>query len=251
MTGRPNAIVSIFRDLGELSNSAAARFAELAERSILSSGRFAVALSGGSTPIRFYSLLAAYPFHDQIDWKRVHVFWVDERCVPPDHKDSNYHSARDAFLSSVPIPAGHIHRIRGEDAPDEAASKYEQELCVFFGTAVLPAFDLVVLGAGADGHTASLFPSANLSGEARALVLPVFQARPGHDRVTLSLVVLNQTRHALFLVSGSSKAEMVREIFDQGNEKNYPAGLVQPERGTLEWFLDQEAASAALSLMNR
>jgi 6-phosphogluconolactonase len=239
--------VRVFKDLTSLSLAAAGRFLGDFRVCVPARGRFAVALSGGSTPRTFYSLLASDPFRKEVDWTKVHVFWADERCVPPDDGESNYRLVLETLLSAVPVPVENIHRVRGELSPDEAARLYNEDLRAFFSGRQIPVFDLAVLGAGIDGHTASLFPGSDALAERSRLVVPVRSApgRPG--RVTLTLPVLNNAAHVLMLVSGPSKAAVVQEIFEAGNAKRLPAGLVRPVNGTLEWLVDREAVSLVRS----
>jgi 6-phosphogluconolactonase len=235
--------VSVFPDIDELSRAAAQRFASLSEAAIRSHGRFATALSGGSTPRRLYSLLGSSPYRENIEWNKVHIFWADERCVAPSHEASNYELVADVMLSRVAVPEEHIHRIHGEEGPRQAAAAYEEELHRFFAASPGPIFDLVLLGVGVDGHTASLFPgSAELQEKSRDVVA-VYREKPDIDRVSLTLPVLNRAANVLFLVAGNDKADIVYEVLKSGNEKQYPAGLVQPVDGILSWFIDEAAAS--------
>ena len=198
-----------------------------------------VALAGGSTPRAAYALLAA----EEVDWSRVHVFWGDERCVPPDHPDSNYRLAREALLDHVSLPAGNVHRMRGEMEPEAAAQAYAAELRAFFGTQ-WPSFDLVLLGMGNDGHIASLFPgSAALRETARPVVAVTaeYQDRPAH-RVTLTLPAINAARQVLFLVTGAAKAETLWAVLE-GPAERFPAQLIRPTSGQLTWLVDTAAAS--------
>lgn len=243
MSSDPHQPVSVFPDIDALSRASADRFVSLSGAAIRAHGRFAAALSGGSTPRRLYSLLGSSPYCDSIDWKRVHIFWVDERCVAPSHEDSNYRLVADAVFVKAAVPEGQIHRIHGEEGAGPAAAAYEEELHGFFAGSSKPVFDLVILGAGVDGHTASLFPGSALLGERTRIVVPVYRERPDVDRVSLTLPVLNRAANVLFLVSGTGKAEIVCEILKAGNQKKYPAGLVQPVDGTLSWFIDAAAAS--------
>lgn len=241
VTDAPDGRVRVFQDLEVLSRAAAELFTTRAKRCVAAEGRFAVALSGGATPRGLYALLGSTPFRENIEWKHTHVFWADERCIPGDHPESNFKLAVDAFLSSIAIPKENIHRIKGEKGPLRAAQDYEEELRLFFGPA-FPVFDLIILGAGEDGHTASLFPgSASLHERAR-LVLPVHLEPPKIDRVTLTLPVLNHAAEVLFLASGRAKAEVVHAILENGNPMRHPAGLVHPVRGSITWFIDRQAA---------
>ena len=236
--------VRVFQDLEELSRVAAELITVLSKKSIVSRGRFVVALSGGSTPHRLYSLLGSPLYRDVIDWSRVYIFWTDERCVSKDHAESNYRLAHDAFLSRVPLPAQNIHRIRGEDEPGKAAEAYEDELRNFFSGPEAIVFDLIILGVGEDGHTASLFPGSSALDERMRPVVPVYFQEPKINRVTLTLPVLNHAAQILFLASGRPKAAVVHEIVEDGNPKQYPAGLVKPLQGSIMWMIDQEASSA-------
>jgi len=242
VTGTPEAQVRVFRDQDELSRAAAAFFKKIAQESIVSHGRFAAALSGGSTPRQFYSLLGSPSYRDAMDWSRIHIFWADERCVPKDRPESNYKLAHDAFLSSVPLPAENIHRIRGEDEPAEAAQAYQYELLDFFNAPGTVVFDLVILGAGEDGHTASLFPGSDALLERTRLAVPVFLELSKINRVTLTLPVLNHAAQVLFLASGRVKADIVRDILEGGEAQRYPVGQVRPVRGDVTWFIDRQAA---------
>ena len=241
MTGHRAAQVRIFPDIEALSRAAADFFVMRARESIAGDGRFAVALSGGSSPKGLYSLLGSPPLRDAVPWRGVHCFWADERCVPPEHPASNYRLAREAFLSAVQLPDANIHRVRGEGAPDAAARAYEEDLRRFFGGPGLPEFDLVILGAGEDGHTASLFPGSPSLRETARLALPVYLERPELDRVTLTLPVLNHASHVLFLATGRAKADIISGILEEGNPRNHPAGLVRPGDGDVTWLIDREA----------
>jgi 6-phosphogluconolactonase len=239
--------VRVFQDLVSLSRAAAGRFLDAFRECVPARGGFTVALSGGSTPRTFYSLLASDSYRNEVDWTKVHVFWADERCVPPDDRESNYRLVFETLLSAVPVPAENIHRVPSEASPDDAARLYEEDLRVFFRGRQVPVFDLAILGAGADGHTASLFPGSEALRESSRLAVPVHPAAGRLGRVTLTLPVLNNAAHVLVLVSGLSKASVVREIFETGNAKQLPVGLVQPVNGTLEWLLDRDAASLVRS----
>ena len=236
--------VRILPDLETLSREAATLFLRLSRRCVPSKGRFDVALSGGSTPGRFYRLLGEAPSREQVDWSHVHFYWADERCVQKEDEASNFKLAFDAFLSKVPVPEENLHRIRGEKGPVEGAEEYEKEIRAFFGGKGYPVFDLIILGVGEDGHTASLFPCSESLQETAKLVVPVYPGRPGPDRITLSLPVLNHGDQVLFLVSGRSKAAVVREILGGGGkQKTYPAGLIRPVHGRITWLIDRDAAS--------
>lgn len=242
VTSRNVVEVSVFDDLERLSDSAAELFHTLAMTAIASKGRFIVALSGGSTPRRLYTLLGSAPYKNIIDWRCTHLFWADERCVPSDHPDSNYKLLRDTLLVHVPLSENNIHRMHGEADPDQAAKDYEQDIKVFFGTNTIPTFDLILLGVGEDGHTASLFPDSPAIHERERFAVPVYFEKPQVNRVTLTLPIINHAAYVLFLATGRAKASSLHNILNQGNSHKNPAGLVRPENGIVSWFLDRGAA---------
>lgn len=239
------ATVEIHASPGELARAAAALFAERATGAVSARGRFTAALSGGRTPAAFYTLLAKAPFASRIPWDRVHLFWGDERCVLPDHGESNYRLARERLLDRVPIPPANVHRIRGEMDPVEAAALYEGELREFFGQhgAPFPAFDVVLLGLGEDGHTASLFPGSPAIRESlRRVSAQYVDARKGW-RITLTPPAINAARLAAFVVSGKGKAAVVRDVLEGPfRPGTLPAQAIRPSRGELRWMLDRDAA---------
>ncbi len=230
--------------LPDASSLAAAAAEEFVRAAAESSGPFRLALSGGVTPKALYALLAdaKAPYRARVPWERLHFFWSDERCVPPDSPDSNYRMAHEALLSRVPVPAANVHRIEGELASaDEAADRYEEVLLREFDA--LPRFDWIFLGLGADGHTASLFPGTMAAVENKKLVA----AAPAPDRktrrATLTFPVLNAAKKAVFLVSGAEKAEAARRALEGAPGSACPASLVSPLRGEALWLLDAAAAS--------
>jgi 6-phosphogluconolactonase len=203
-------------------------------------GRFAVVLAGGSTPETMYGILAR-DYMDGIDWSKVYVFFGDERSVPPHHEDSNLKMASEVLLDHVPV--ANVHRIQGELPPEEAAEAYEEQLRNFFQTEDVPRFDLILLGLGADGHTASLFPWTAVLEVHDCWVVANPVPRLGTTRITLTLPVINAARAVIFLVAGEDKAEALREILEgDADPRAYPAKLVQPPGGP-EWMVDQSAAS--------
>lgn len=209
-------------------------------------GRFLLTLSGGSTPEPLYELLATPPFATRIEWPRVHVFWGDERCVPPDHPDSNYRMAREALIDHVPLPPANVHRIRGEDAPAQAAAAYEDLLRGFFGNSEISpntSFDLVLLGMGSDGHTASLFPGSAATRETRRWVVASPGPQPDSWRVTLTPVLLNAAEDVTFIVSGAEKAAHLKDVLENRLAEPLPAQLIRPKHGALHWMIDAAAAS--------
>lgn len=236
--------IYVSSDLESLSHSAAKIFINRSKDCITTYGRFTVAISGGSTPRRLYALLASEEYSSKVEWGSVHFFWVDERCVPKGHGESNFKLVSDLLLSRISIPAENIHMIKGEDGPERGAHGYENELRRFFAKSELPTFDLIILGMGEDGHTASLFPNSPLLKETRRLAVPVFMEKPMISRISLTLPVLNNASQIIFLVAGRSKADMIWKILGAGGEKEqYPAGLIKPVRGDLLWLIDKEAAT--------
>ena len=241
--------IRILADVGEVCRASAEEFVRQADGFVRTNGRFTVALSGGSTPRGLYRLLAgegepALP--GRIPWRQIHFFWGDERHVPPDHPDSNYCMAQEAMLSRVPVPPENIHRIPAEN-PDaaSAADGYAQTLRDAFRLPAgqLPRFDLILLGMGADGHTASLFPGMDAVQERKKLVVaPWVEKLRGH-RITLTPPVLNNAACVMFLVSGEEKAETLRAVLQGGGQPDrFPAQLIRPSRGRLLWILDRAAA---------
>ena len=217
-------------------------FIGCAETAVQERGRFSVALSGGNTPRAVYSLLASE--HQQLPWDRIHIFFGDERHVPPDHPDSNFRMASESLLSKVPIPENNIHRIRAELEADAAAKEYEQELRDFFHLADhdWPRFDLIFLGIGEDGHTASLFPGSKALTEASRRVAANWVEKFQTFRITLTFPVLNHAAEVLFMVSGAGKAQILSEVVRPGARK-YPAQNIELQNGQLLWLVDQDAGS--------
>jgi len=223
-----------------LAEAAARAFVEGAAEAIAERGRFAVALAGGSTPKATYEVLARDHSED-VDWPNVHAFFGDERTVPPDHEDSNYRMAREALLDHVPV--GSVHRVRGELPPDEAAASYERDLGQFFG-GEFPVLDLVMLGIGEDGHTASLFPETAALEVTDRLAAANPVPKLDTTRLTLTVPVLNAAREVCFIVSGAGKAGSLAEILEgDAAPRQYPAKLVRPPGGPT-WMVDRAAASA-------
>lgn len=204
---------------------------------------FRVALSGGSTPRLLFEGLARPENRGQVDWTRVHLFWGDERCVPPDHPESNYNLVRQTLLEHIAIPDENVHRIRGEDDPETEARRYAEELRRAFGIGpgTIPRFDWIFLGMGGDGHTASLFPGQGDVLESKELCAVAVQPESGQKRITLTLTVLNHAVRVSFLVTGAGKADMLeRVLHDPKRRELYPAARVQAE--STEWWVDREAA---------
>lgn len=239
-----NPDIYIFKDLEDLSAAAAELFVKQTAQSIVERDRFLVALNGGSTPTRLFELLAT-DFREQVDWSRVHVFWGDERCVPPDDPGSSYGQAWGTLLSRVPIPETNILRIKGELGPVEASKDYALILKKFASPPLdWPRFDLVYLGMGEDGHTASLFPGSPVNvPEPTMPVTAHYQDRPA-NRVTLTPAVFNSARVIAFMATGKKKAQTFAEVrSDRYNPDLYPAQRIQPADGELIWLVDEAVAS--------
>jgi len=231
-------------DADAVARSAAERFVELAREAINASERFSVALAGGSTPKHTYELLASEPYGPQVDWSKAHIFFGDERCVPPDDAESNYRMANEALISRVPIPPRNIHRMNGQGDAVTNASLYEDELRTFFNGASRPRFDLILLGMGDDGHTASLFPGTKALAEQSAWVVANWVEKFGSFRITLTAPAINHAANIVFLVSGAGKAKRLSQVLRGARDPTkLPAQLIQPESGSLAWFVDKTAAS--------
>lgn len=239
----PMADVLVLPTPEQAVHDAAQFVAALAEDCSPSQGRFTIALSGGSTPRLLYQALASPPYAQRIAWDRWQVFWGDERCVPPDHEDSNYLMAERVLLDHVPIPPPQVHRMRGEVAPEEAALEYEDIVRNSFQVAI-PSFDLILLGLGDDGHTASLFPGTQALQEEHRLVVPNWAPHLQVPRITFTLPLINAAREVVFLVAGQSKANAVTQVLGPSAQNStLPAALVRPTNGSVRWFLDTEASS--------
>ncbi|MFQ5998315.1 MAG: 6-phosphogluconolactonase [Candidatus Bathyarchaeia archaeon] len=227
----------------EIARAAASLVADLAHECATSKGRFTIALSGGSTPRLLFQALALPHYADRMSWDSWHVFWGDERCVPPDNRDSNYRMAVEALLEKVSIPLEQIHRIRGEAMPHDAAKQYEDIVRETFKTAS-PSFDLILLGIGEDGHTASLFPDTPALREENRLVVANWAPHLRTYRVTFTLPLINLAKNVVFLATGLSKAKIVREILEPTKgETRLPAAMVRPSQGMIQWFVTNESAS--------
>jgi 6-phosphogluconolactonase len=235
-------MIRVYPDLKALSQAAAEIFAELADQSIARHGRFWAALSGGRTPELTYTLLCATPFWERIRWQAVHIFWGDERCVPADDPRSNTLMVRKALLEHVPVPPAQIHPIACDLPPKEAAEKYETELHDFFCEQA-PSFDLVLLGLGANAHTASLFPHSPVLDEKARWVSEVNIPELDTVRITLTAPIINQAEQVVFLVSGADKAPALRAVLEgRYQPQEYPAQLIRPVRSPPIWLVDQAAA---------
>ena len=237
-------------DANALAREAAAQLTRIAKKSVAASGRFTLALSGGSTPHRLYALLAdpQAPFRAAIPWGATQIFFGDERHVPPDDPQSNYRMADEALLSRVPLPAANVHRVQAERADAaEAAALYADEIARAFALSPgeWPRFDLILLGMGPDGHTASLFPGTDALGVRDRSVTATWVAKFGAHRITLTLPVFDAAAAVHFLVSGADKAQTLRAVFDSGTPPNaFPCQRIRPREGELLWLVDRAAAGA-------
>ncbi len=239
--------LQVLPDLKALASAAADLFILQAAAAVASRGRFCAALSGGSTPAALFQQLRTPATLRKIDWPRVHLFWGDERCVPADHPESNYQMARQTLLDYVPIPARNLHRIPAEVGAEAAAAAYEETLRTFFGVESWPLFDLMLLGLGEDGHTASLFPGSPALLEKDHWTAAVEHHTPPPplvDRVSLTLPVINAARQAVFLVSGAGKAEILARVLHPLGAEDLclPAQHVRLPEGQLTWLVDRAAA---------
>jgi 6-phosphogluconolactonase len=238
-----SADIRIFDDPAKLFQGAAEEFVSQATTAVRSRGRFTVALSGGSTPKSLYALLAQNP---SLAWDKIHFFFGDERHVPPDNPESNYRMVRESLLSKVPIPPTNVFRVPGElPNASDAAKDYEQTLRRFFNALAngLPRFDLILLGMGPDGHTASLFPGIPALQEKSRWVISDWVEKFKTDRITLTLPVINNAAVVMFLVSGQDKALTLKEVLEgQQPGELFPSKLVKPTDGQLIWMIDRAAA---------
>jgi 6-phosphogluconolactonase len=235
-------VIRVLPDPAALADAAARYVVEQARAAIDARGVFSIALSGGSTPRDLHLRLSSPPLNEQVDWAHVHVFFGDERCVPPDDAQSNYRMADETLLSRVPIRPDHVHRMQGELSPEEAAREYETELKAFFGHDQ-PRLDLILLGMGDNGHTASLFPGLRAVHEQQRWVVAEYVGEVSMWRISLTPVVLNLAREAMFLVAGAAKASMLQKVLEgpfAPDER--PAQIVRPTPGEVIWLVDAAAA---------
>ncbi|MDD5558542.1 6-phosphogluconolactonase [Candidatus Methylomirabilis sp.] len=238
----------VVADQAAIAQEAAKRVVAIAQEAVARCGRFTVALAGGSTPKRLYSLLADEPYRTRLPWRETHLFWGDERAVPPEHPESNFGMAKESLLSRVPIPANQVHRMQAERADlDEAAGEYQAEIAKTFAAQPSdkpPAFDLILLGLGPDGHTASLFPYTRALREISRWVAPNYIPTLKANRLTFTTSILNRATTILFLVSGIEKAAALQVVLEgPPAPERLPAQLIRPIAGRLVWLVDQAAAS--------
>jgi 6-phosphogluconolactonase len=246
LTVDPNRDLLVCSDPEAVAREGARRFALHAAAAIQQHGRFAVALSGGSTPKRMYEILAQQ-YDDEVDWAFVHFFWGDERFVPSTNAASNYHMTEVALLNAIELQNGNVHRVRTEmESAEASAAAYEREIISFFSLlpGEPPKFDLVLLGLGTNGHTASLFPYSKALPEKSRLVVAEYIEEVKQSRITLTAPAINAARDILFLVTGAEKANVVKEIlFSPVDTERLPAQLIHPNPGTTTWLLDRSAAT--------
>ena len=233
----------IFKTPDELLIALADRIVNEATEAIQTHGRFSFVLSGGSSPKKLFELLASESYREKIKWAHVYFFFGDERNVPADHADSNFLMAKKALFDPLQIADDHIFRMKTELGPAEAAANYEQSLLYYFGDKPVN-LDFILLGLGDDAHTASLFPHTTVLKEDTALVKEVFVEKLNTYRITLTKKCINQARQIIFLVYGASKVEAIQHVHRGSlNTENYPAQLIKPESGSLDWFMDEAAAA--------
>lgn len=251
---RERGTITVFADPEATAAGVASLFAEEAKRAVSERGTFSVVLSGGGTPRRAYELLAQPPFRDRIPWERVHVFWGDERCVQPDDPRSNERMVREALLDKVPIPHDQIHSLRCAESRPAAVARYESLLRNLFAPPAAGGPDLILLGLGDNGHTASLFPHTPVLAERDHWVADVFTdaaagagtTAAGEDlwRVTLTAPFINTAATVVFVATGLAKASVVREVVEGPYDPDrLPAQLIRPTQGRLRWYLDGDAAA--------
>ena len=236
--------IRTFHHTERLSRHAANLFIDESIRAIRERNQFLIALNGGSSPVHVFELLAS-DYRDQVEWRKTHIFWGDERCVPPTDAGSNFRQAQEILLSQVPIPEKNIHRMQGELDPVTAATAYTETLRAFASDQfAFPRFDLVYLGMGEDGHTASLFPGSPVDvTEAVIAVTASYQDRPA-NRVTMTQLIFNRARMVVFMVTGEKKAAALAQVLsDRYNPEQYPAQRIDPKEGQLIWLVDDAAAS--------
>lgn len=236
--------LTVYPDHSTFVNGAVDFVTRCAAKALAAQGQFVIALAGGATPRAIYARLAEADYQQRMDWSKTYVFFSDERCVPPDDERSNFRMAREALLDRVSLPPQNIYRIRGEDDPAQAAFAYEQQLARLFRRTTVPAFDLILLGLGENGHTASLFPGTAALREAQRWVVAQYVEVAGMWRITFTPPLINAAQRVCFLVAGAAKAEIVRQVLQGPYQPEVlPAQLIQPTNGELYWLLDAAAAA--------
>ncbi len=242
--GRFVVHIETYKNIEELSNGAAKLFVTLSSECISKSNIFHVALSGGKTPKKMFERLCIERLREAIDWNNVHLFWGDERCVPPENETSNYRLVYDSCIKQIDIPDANIHRIKGELNPHEATVHYEHELKKAFSEGEFPCFDLIFLGLGEDGHTASIFPYSEAIHESKRLMIHTRKEGEDYERITTTFPVINHAKNIVFLVSGVNKSQALNStIYGVFQPDRYPAQMVKPEQGSVYWLIDEDAAT--------
>jgi len=244
LTTNPEHNIEVFQSIEELNKAAAEYIITVSNEAIIERGKFTIVLSGGDTPQRLYALLSEKPYREQINWNRTFIFWGDERCVPLNDKRNNAYQAKLILLDKIDIPLLNIHSIPVDLPPVVAASNYEKDLKVFFENDPVH-FDIILLGLGENGHTASLFPGTKVIHEHAEGIRAVFVQEEKMFRITMTAPLINKARHILFLVTGEKKADILGKILNSSAplHDKYPAQLIKSVHGDLLWFADQEAAS--------
>ena len=237
-------MIRILKNLDQVSSAAAEELVKSAVSAVEKRGVFRIALSGGSTPKTLFSnLVSDQEFKKQMPWQSTHFFWSDERTVPPDHADSNFRMAREAMFKHVEVSETQIHRIHAEEDPNHAAEEYEKEIRKHFNISApqLPSFDLILLGMGPDGHTASLFPGTEALKEQKRLVVSNWVSKFNTHRITFTVPLINHAAAVMFLVCGEDKAATLKAVLEGPRDPEvYPSQLIKPD-GDLIWFVDQAA----------
>jgi 6-phosphogluconolactonase len=241
-------VIETLADPQAVCLAAAEALAQQAAQTIEAWGRFALVLSGGSTPRRLYQILAQEPYRSGIEWNKIHFFWGDERCVPPDHADSNFALAWRELLEGLKLPAANLHRMRAEEADLHlAACDYQKEIATAFDSwpfAAPPSFDLVFLGMGPDGHTASLFPHTQALAPTTHWVVANHVPKLNANRLTMTPTLLNRAKAVYFLAAGADKASVLKEVLEgPADPQRLPSQLIAPESGNLVWLVDEAAAT--------
>jgi 6-phosphogluconolactonase len=243
LTQQHSLHVEVFNDADKLTEAAADFIVGVGQEAININGRFVISLSGGHTPEKLYALLTLPSFRKRIDWKKTFFFWGDERCVPLDDERNNAHQAKLIWLDHMPVPLAHVHRIPVNLPPQDAATTYQKEIEGFFGSHP-KRFDIMLLGLGENGHTASLFPGTPVVHENVEGVREVYVEEEKLFRVTMTAPLINQARHILFLVTGENKAVVLENILNTPLQPDlYPAQLIRSNEGELRWYVDKAAAS--------
>ena len=236
--------IQVYLSQAELASAAAKLILDIAKTRIQNKGIFRLVLAGGNTPKQSYSALAAISDKNNLDWEHVQLFWGDERMVPPDHADSNFRMVKESLLDLIAIPENNIFRMKGELSPELAAQDYKRAISSVFSSKK-PAFDLVLLGLGEDGHSASIFPNSKALHESNRNVVSIYSQQQESWRLTMTLSIINRSKNILFLVSGEGKAAITAAVIEgRDNElRKYPAAQIQLKKGNIYWLLDTAAAS--------